>query len=1096
MTLYAFRRVWSASALLVLTLSMAAAVSAAEVANSDRQRAADILEATGIQGGFIAHVGCGDGKITAALKANDGYLVQGLERDTAQVDAARTHVQSVGLYGEVSVDRWQGGKLPYVDNMVNLVIVEEGAVVPRDELLRVLTPGGVAYENAVGGWKKTIKPRPAEIDEWTHYLHDSSGNAVAHDTVVGPPRHLQWLGSPRWSRHHDRMASMSALVSANGRLFYIMDEGSRVSIQMPPKWTLIARDAFNGTILWKKPIATWHSHLWPLKSGPTQLARRLVAVGDRVYVTLGLFDPLTALDAATGKTLHTYEGSKGTEELIVSGGNVFCLVADGETDYSKYAPLHNVGDQRRVANEYHWTSKPRKIAAFHAESGRTLWSKESIVAPLTLAADGDRVVYHDGEKVVCVDQASGAENWHTPPASRRASITMNFGPKVVLYKSVVLYAGGDRSMRAYDGKSGKQIWSAPHAQSGYQSPEDLLVVDGLVWSAPTTSGRDTGVFTGRDPLTGESKVEFPPNVSTYWFHHRCYIAKATDRYILPSRTGIEFVDFAKQDWEIHHWVRGGCLYGIMPCNGLTYAPPHDCACYPEAKLFGFNALAPSAPTREAPREVSDAGRLERGPAFGDIADTKANDADWPTYRSDEGRSGRTDSAVSAELEQQWQAELGGRLSSVVVAGGRLFLAQIDAHAVHALDAASGKKLWSYTTGGRVDSPPTIYEGRVLFGSADGWVYCLRASDGELVWRFRAAPVDRRLMALEQLESVWPVHGNILVKDGVAYFVAGRSNFLDGGLRWIKLDAKTGKKLTEVVIDDRDPDTGENLQVRLQTLQMPVGLPDILSADSQYVYMRSQKFDFEGGRHDLGPHSGNAAEQGAAQQGEGSHLFSPTGFVDGSWFHRSYWVYGRSFAGGHNGYYQAGKYAPGGRIMVNDDQTVYGFGRKPEYLKWTTTLEHQLYAASKQAPEAAPPAAGRGNAGATMIRVAKSKSQNPAGKAIAVEAWINAERPEGVVVARGGPAAGYALIVRGGKPRFLVRSKSELSSVGAAANIVNKWTHLVGVLTADKKLELYINGKRAAAGQAHAMIDVDPAQALEVGADDKGAVGSYKQPARL
>ena len=40
---------------------------------------------------------------------------------------------------------------------------------------------------------------------------------------------------------------------------------------------LIARDAFNGTVLWKQPIPSWHNHLWPLKSGPTQLARRLVA---------------------------------------------------------------------------------------------------------------------------------------------------------------------------------------------------------------------------------------------------------------------------------------------------------------------------------------------------------------------------------------------------------------------------------------------------------------------------------------------------------------------------------------------------------------------------------------------------------------------------------------------------------------------------------------------------------------------------------------------------------------------------------------------------------------------------------------------------
>jgi len=50
-------------------------------------------------------------------------------------------------------------------------------------------------------------------------LHGPDGNAVAHDQVVGPPRRLQWVGSPRYSRHHDKMSSLSAAVSAGGSHF-------------------------------------------------------------------------------------------------------------------------------------------------------------------------------------------------------------------------------------------------------------------------------------------------------------------------------------------------------------------------------------------------------------------------------------------------------------------------------------------------------------------------------------------------------------------------------------------------------------------------------------------------------------------------------------------------------------------------------------------------------------------------------------------------------------------------------------------------------------------------------------------------------------
>jgi len=1065
-----------------------------------KAHANSIIEATGVAGGLIVHLGCDDGNLTSALRVNDRYQVHGLDTDSSDVQQARKSVQSLGVYGHVSTDRLSSNRLPYIDNLVNLVVSEDLGDVSMDEVMRVLVPQGVAYIKHDDKWKKTVKPRPDNIDEWTHYLHDPGGNAVAHDTVVGPPKHLQWIGSPRWSRHHDRMASMSALVSTGGRIFYIMDEGSRISIQMPPKWTLIARDAFNGVVLWKRPIEKWQHHLWPLKSGPTQLARRLVAVDDRVYVTLGFTAPIEEIDAATGATIRTFEDSEGTEELIVADGYVAAMVNDGLSELADYVPKFNTGDQRRVFNEFLWNKKPRRVVVFDAKSGKKQWQKESIVAPLTLSADSERVLFHDGEKVVCLNRRTGDETWHSEPAERGKNSSFNFGPKLVVHDGIVLFAGGDRTMRAFDAESGKQMWMSPHARGGYQSPEDLLITGGMVWSAPTTSGRDSGVFTGRDVKTGEVKVEFPPNVETYWFHHRCYIAKATDRFLLPSRTGIEFVDYKKQNWDINHWVRGGCLYGIMPCNGLTYAPPHNCACYPEAKLYGMNALAPAAPTRQVAKEVPAAERLEKGPAYGAVKGSGPRTIDWPTYRGTSSRSGYTKTTVPSNVTRAWEIELGGKLSTPTVADGKLFVAQVDQHTIHSLDERSGKTLWKFTAGARVDSPPTIHRGRVLFGSADGFVYCLRADDGKLVWRFRAAPRDDRMMAFEQLESVWPVHGSVLIHDNSIYCVAGRSNFLDGGLRFIQLDL-AGKLLSESIVDDRDPYTGDDIQDNLKTLQMATGLPDILSSDGQNIYMRSQQFDKDGNRIAIGPHSGDAGTQGAVQSGSTAHLYAPMGYLDDTYFHRSYWMFGRSFAGGHNGYYQAGKYAPAGRILVSDDKDVYGFGRKPQYLKWTTTIEHQLFASSKKAPKEAlsdpsfsvlDKSARRGG-GPPMIQIANSQSLNPTGKSLTVEAWVKAEKPTGVVVARGGPAQGYALILQQGKPQFVVRVGENVSTVKGSARIVNKWVHLAGLLTDDKQLKLYVNGELAATAKATGPLTSDPAQATEIGVDDAGAVGDYTSP---
>ncbi|MBM3890644.1 MAG: hypothetical protein FJ388_16140, partial [Verrucomicrobia bacterium] len=417
---------------------------------------------------------------------------------------------------------------------------------------------------------------------------------------------------------------------------------------------------------------------------------------------------------------------------------------------------------------------------------------------------------------------------------------------------------------------------------------------------------------------------------------------ATDRFIITSRTGTEFVDLAAKTWDLNHWVRGACLYGIMPANGMIYNGPHPCGCYLESKLFGFNALAPAARARVS--DESDGVRLVRGPASAEIQNPKSkiqNPNDWPTYRSDAARSGSSKTKVPTELKCAWQTDLGGKLSSVVVADGRLFVASVDTHTVHALDATSGRKLWSFTAGGRVDSPPTIWQGRALFGSADGRVYCLRADDGALAWRFRAAPVDQRMMSFEQLESAWPVSGSVLVLNGVAHCVAGRSAFLDGGMRLLGLDAKTGRKVYETILNDRDPKTGQPLHNFVNKLDMPTTLPDILSSDGRSVYMRAQAFDLKGARREFAPMDPKE------QTGDGVHLFSRSGFLDGDWWHRSFWMYGKGVQSGYGGWFQPANYAPAGRLMVFDEKLVYGFDRKPEAMCNASVYEYFLYGADKK-----------------------------------------------------------------------------------------------------------------------------------------------------
>ena len=141
--------------------------------------------------------------------------------------------------------------------------------------------------------------------------------------MAGPPRRMQWIARPSWSRHHHTAPSVSAMVSAGGRLFYIVDEApTGMDGSAPDKWSLVARDAFNGVLLWKKPMPDWGWKAWSAEwtcrfTVPTHLPRRLVAVGDRVYVTLGFNAPLTELDAATGEVVRVLEGTEYTDEILL-----------------------------------------------------------------------------------------------------------------------------------------------------------------------------------------------------------------------------------------------------------------------------------------------------------------------------------------------------------------------------------------------------------------------------------------------------------------------------------------------------------------------------------------------------------------------------------------------------------------------------------------------------------------------------------------------------------------------------------------------------------------------------------------------------------
>ncbi|HUS92011.1 MAG TPA: PQQ-binding-like beta-propeller repeat protein [Phycisphaerae bacterium] len=912
--------------------------------------AADILKEAGVTGGLVVHVGCGDGTLTAALRANDGYLVQGLDTSAENVAKARRLISDAGLYGTVTARTFDGRSLPYRDNMVNLVVVSDPQCqVPNAEVMRVLAPKGVAFVNG----RKQVKPRPGEIDEWTHYQHDPQGTMVGLDQVVAPPVGIQWMGDPKWLRNHDFMSSMHAMVAAGGKVFYVIDEGLKNHIFLPSHWVLIARDAFNGTVLWRRDLKDWYPNNWPLKSGPGQFPRRLVATGERVFVTFGQTEPLTALDAVTGKTLRTYDGTKATEEVIFADGALYLLVNPARKPVDYRAEGTSYKEIGRASSSFAWTpaGPPESVAALDAESGRSLWTHESKVAPLSLTVSEDKVYFHNGGGMVALDRKTGKRLWASQgPAIK--SVGTGGALRAVYSDGVLVFAQGTR-VTGLAAKDGKQLWTGSLLASSHHCPNDLFVIDGQIWSANTGTPQKTGThLKAIDLHTGEVTKDFrAENLPAFPMHPRCYPSRATTRYLLTNGIGTEFYRLGETKVDIYHYVRGSCVYGVMPCNGLLYKPPDSCACYYQSKLEYFCALSPaSALQKPAP----EADRLEKGPAFSTIANRKpktGND-DWPMYRRDAARSGSCPSAPTGGLGKLWSVELGGKLTQPVVADGKAFVSSIDQQTLYALDAGSGKVLWKHIAGGKIDSSPTLHKGTVLFGCADGWVYCLRAEDGALAWRYLVAPADTQIVSCQHVESVWPVHGSVLIVNDTLYALAGRNLFFDGGMRLVRLDAGTGRKISETVLDEKDPATGKNLQTLIVAKYMPIANPDIFSSDGKRLYMQEQNFDLEGKRLTVAP-----TQPGGKQEADrgGRHLFCQTGLLDDAWFHRSFWIYGDDCGEGWSAYAGTRRTTPCGRIMAFDQTRVYAFRSEPLGNMLHPRTTYTLYAADKDPAAVAEPA---------------------------------------------------------------------------------------------------------------------------------------------
>jgi outer membrane protein assembly factor BamB len=760
--------------------------------------------------GVCVVVGLSDPTIPARIAESGTWMVHGLDANAANVKAARAKLDAADRTGQAIVDVWAFPALPYPEDLANLIVVCAPSSATEAELLRVLAPGGAAWQQKDDKWTQLSKPRPAGFDEWTHARHGPDGNMVSQDRKVALPAGIRWIGGPAQDPYGQRWYYDHVLLSSNGRNIYVFDN------------SILARDAYNGVPLWSKPFKP---HLFQekglpvpalpalkdVKQGGRTSKVRPVLVGDQLIVaTTG---KLQALDAKTGNVTGEFGETKDPRELLVDGGKLF-------------------------------VSDANAIRAWELATRKPLWSAE--LKARRMVADAGRIVALAETELVAFDQANGREQWRKPEAEAALILTCSaHNGFVVLEKATLRDDPTGAGIKVYAGRDGKLLWTREYPVDMTHFREArAFFAQKLIWIQG-----DANKLLGLDPATGEEKKKWPTRGK------HCSTPVASERFFMTAEC--EFTDFASGKAERARMFKSACRLPFIPANGLLYTFPVQCECYP--MLRGYMGL-----TAQKIPETPNAPKRQDGEAAPKSISSAKPEEEWPTYRHDVWRSGATPVALRRQdlkvtwsvsvappavvpLATEWKADpfARGPLTPLTAAEGRIFVAVPDRNRVVALDAKEGSIRWMFTAGGRVDGPPTVADGLCLFGAHDGWVYAVSAASGELCWRIRLAPVEARFPAYGQMESPWPVVSSILVDRDTAYAAAGRHPMTEGGVHVVAFKPRTGEIVREWTIDKLEgvkawysgflPNTKTKIGLDFE----PV---DLLVRDGEKVAMSRWQFD--------------------------------------------------------------------------------------------------------------------------------------------------------------------------------------------------------------------------------------------------------------
>jgi outer membrane protein assembly factor BamB len=729
----------------------------------------------------------GDDRCEAAIalsRASDLVVYVQLPKGS-DLAAAQRAADEAGLYGtRIFVEQGDLARIHLADDVADAVVAVGKVTVPREEALRVLRPDGRAILTDAD----FTKPMPQGVDDWSHHFHGPDNNTQSRDTLARAPYLTQFIVEPRYA------PAPQAAVLSNGRIFMAFGHVAWHEREEGPMNTLIAKNAFNGTTLWTRP----------LKPGFMVDRSTMIATPATLYLADDASCKL--LDAATGEVRDEIAvpadvaGGTFWKWMALEDGVLYALIGKAEPpdpDATWKSRGHGWpwGGISKGYNdaELAWGFS-QTLLAIDPKTKRVLWAHhedDPIDARALCMKSGHIFVSHFGKYLACVDAKTGLDVWRRT-ADKDKEVFDAIGPyrpgqgwvegwRTAAYAkctdAAIFFVGPQVNwLSALSAQDGRPLWKYPARDA------QIVIRDDAVYAIGSQSPQ--GVSCKIDPRTGQV-------LNTFQVQRRaCTRATGSaDGILFRASEGSVRLDTGAEKPQWITPMRPSCHVGVVIGDGHLYWLPWACDC--NLQMFGVIACGPAGDF-QFDAEATEAARLE--PGTEDRAATakwEPSPDDWPTYRANNDRTARTSAALVDKVGLLWQYDPKAKAepTAPVAAGGLVFIGASDG-TVRTLDAKTGKPRWTRYTGGAIRYPPAIAGGLAYVGSGDGWAYVYEAADGRLVWRFRAAPAERKIPFYGSLLSTWPVAGGVLVDGGTAYLAAGINNF--DGTHVYALDAVTGK----------------------------------------------------------------------------------------------------------------------------------------------------------------------------------------------------------------------------------------------------------------------------------------------------------------